>query len=192
MFGHWVGSCAEVAIKINICCSLPTKYKDLCDGSTVFIHELLVEPIADALIYTMLNKAIRYMSPKIAEPSDDTMYSLFAGAVASLYLSKVTELIPSNFKPQFVIDYGVWVETVLSLPGNYIGGNIYKVIAKTNELAAITTFGSLLVHKVYTNLYLQEGKVGDNSCKASGELLNPWDDSCLAPEEQPIITEYIT
>ena len=153
MFGHWVGSCAEVAIKINVCSHMPTKYKDLCNGSTVFIHELLVEPLFNALFFRFISHVIHHNHEKdVANP----LLSLFAGAVTSLYLSKVTEIIPTDFKPEILHNNEVWAEALASLPGNYIGEASYEALAKTNPIMATSMFGCLLSYKVYNSVYSSE------------------------------------
>ena len=149
MFGHWVGSCAEVAIKINICSHVPTKYKDLCSGSTVFIHELLVEPIVNALFF-------KFVSQMITHKPDNSWLSLLAGAITSLYLNKLPELIPADYKPKFIDDNEAWISALVSLPGNYFGEISYEAFAQTNHLFANAFFGGLLSYKVYSNLYLSE------------------------------------
>jgi hypothetical protein len=151
MFGHWVGSCAEVAVKINVCSHMPTKYKDLCNGSTVFIHELLVEPLFNALFFRFVSHVIHHNHEKdVANP----LLSLFAGAVTSLYLSKVTELIPTDYKPQFLDDNEAWISALVSLPGNALGEFAYESIVRANFVLANTMFASLFSYKVYSDLYV--------------------------------------
>ena len=161
MFGHWVGSCAEVAIKINVCSHMPTKYKDLCSGSTVFIHELLVEPLFNALFFRFVSHVIHHNHEKdVANP----LLSLFAGAVTSLYLSKVTELIPTDYKPQFLDDNKAWISALVSLPGNALGEFAYESIVRANFVLANTIFASLFSYKVYSDLYAndeQNASAGD-------------------------------
>ena len=149
MFGHWVGCAAEVGIKINICSHVPTKYKDLCSGSTVFIHELLVEPVVNALFFN-------FVSQMITPQHDNTWLSLFAGAITSLYLNKLPELIPADYKPKFIDDYEAWISALVSLPGNFLGEVAYEVMEQTNSLLANAIFGGLLSYKVYSSVYSSE------------------------------------
>jgi len=191
MFGHWVGSCAEVAIKINVCSHMPIKYKDLCNGSTVFIHELLVEPLFNALFFKLVANLISHKV--LDEPANSLVnpwLSLFAGAVTSLYLSKVTEIIPTDFKPEILHNNEVWVEALASLPGNYIGEASYEALAKTNPIVATSMFGCLLSYKVYSNLYLSEAALPANETNTHCYVF-PWDEFCRAPDEHMNIRDHI-
>jgi len=183
MIGHWVGCLAEVAIKVNICNNLSPTYKDLCKSSTVFIHELLVEPFINALFFMAVKSMVSHKPGDEPEnPQANPWISLFSGAVASLYLGEVTWLIPEGLKPQFFIDYEPVIEAVLSLPGNFVGEAFYENIGHHNNILAVGTLFALVGYKVYSNIYLQEGKTEDYDFS--------WDNNtCLITDENQISTQ---
>lgn len=182
MIGHWVGCLAEVAIKVDICNNLSPQYKDLCKSSTVFIHELLVEPLTNALFFTLLKSMMSRTSDSLSQNSHANPWiSLFTGAVASLYLGEVTKLIPNNLKPQTFLDHEPYIEAVLSLPGNLVGETIYENIGYQSNPATMVVLTSLVGYKFYSNLNSQDEQVYDK------KIDSHWDNSTCLLSEQPQI-----
>lgn len=172
MFGHLIGCTTEVGIKINICPLLPLKYQDLCKTSTVFMHELIVEPLVNAFTFRFFTKL--HNSSGI----DTTWSSLFSGAITSLYFTKLHELIPLNFKPQLIADYVELSEAFLGMTGNYIGEKLYEALPQSYNILANGVLVALFSIKLYEIIISPTSTQHDKSDSASNMQV-PYDEYCL-------------